>query len=161
MKSRFLMCFTAMTFATLAIPLRLAAQDEQEHNATHRRYKIVKLGTLGGPQSVVSGFLTRLLNNQGTVAGCADTPTSDPNYPDVNFSGFSPPTPDPFIFHAFRWQEGAITDLGALPGINNSCPIWLSENGMIAGGSENGIIDPVCAQVGSASKEQYCSARCS
>jgi probable HAF family extracellular repeat protein len=144
MKSRTLTCITTITFfATFAIPHQLAAHDEQEQNARHRRYILVNLGTLGGPQSVVSGFLTRLLNSQGTVAGCADTATADPNYPDFNFSGFSPATPDPFIFHAFRWRERAITDLGTLPGINNSCPIWLSENGMIAGGSENGITDPV------------------
>jgi uncharacterized membrane protein len=140
MKSK-LMWFTVMTlFAALTIPLRLTAQEQEKK---HTRYKLLDLGTLGGPQSVVSGALTQLLNNRGTVAGCSDTPTADPNYPDFNFQGFSPATPDPQIFHGFRWQEGAMTDLDALPGVNNSCPIWMSENGMIAGGSENGTIDPV------------------
>ncbi len=143
MKSRILTYTTAMTvLVALAIQvgLRLAAQEQGKE---HTRYKVIDLGTLGGPQSVVSGFLTNLLNNRGTVAGCADTSTPDPKYPDFNFSGFSPATPDPFIFHAFSWHQGVITDLGALPGNNNSCPIWLSENGMIAGGSENGLIDTV------------------
>jgi probable HAF family extracellular repeat protein len=132
--------------APLAFPIGLAAQEQEEkkeQKANHHHYKVIDLGTLGGPQSVVSGFLTHLLNNRGTVAGCADTPTADPNFPDSNFQGFSPRTPDPFVFHAFRWQDGLMTDLGALPGINNACPIWMSENGMIAGGSENGLVDPI------------------
>ena len=131
MKSRTLSWITAIALlGLLAIPGHLAAQaheqeqdEKKEQKAKHHHYKVIDLGTLGGPQSVVFGFLTQLLNNEGTVAGCADTPTADPNYPNFNFSGFSPVTPDPFIFHAFRWQEGAITDLGALQGINNSCPI--------------------------------------
>jgi probable HAF family extracellular repeat protein len=143
-----LMCFMAtVLLATLALPDRLAEQEQtgEEHRAQHHHYKLVDLGTLGGPQSVVFGFLTQLLNHRGTVAGCADTLTADPNYPNFNsnFSGFSPSLPDALIFHTFRWQEGAVTDLGALPGINHSCPIWISENGMIAGLSENGAIDPV------------------
>jgi probable HAF family extracellular repeat protein len=58
--------------------------------------------------------------------------------------------PDPFIFHAFRWQggtppiEGATPiDLGALPGTNNSSPIRIGANGLIVGASLNGDIDPL------------------
>jgi hypothetical protein len=49
MKSRFLACFTAVTvFAALAMPLRLAAQNEQEPRRELPRYIVKDLGTLGG-----------------------------------------------------------------------------------------------------------------
>jgi probable HAF family extracellular repeat protein len=50
----------------------------------------------------------------------------------------------PFVNRAFKWQEGGLTDLGALPGGDN-CSVATSINarGEIAGTSENGAIDPV------------------
>jgi hypothetical protein len=42
MKSRFLMRFTAITsFVALAIPVSLAAQDNQDHHPTHHHYSLV------------------------------------------------------------------------------------------------------------------------
>ena len=41
-----------------------------------------------------------------------------------------------------RWQNGFLTDLGSLAGTNNSGSAWISSNGIIAGLSENGQIDP-------------------
>jgi hypothetical protein len=75
--------------ATLAIPVRLAAQDNQDHHRKHHHYKLVDMGTFGGPQSIVLAA-GQVLNNQGMVAGCADTPTHDPNFP--NFNPFLSPT---------------------------------------------------------------------
>ncbi len=66
MKSGTLVCITAMTlFAALAIPVRLrvAAQEQpttqqdgstQAAQAQHVRYKLVDLGTFGGPASNLS-----------------------------------------------------------------------------------------------------------
>lgn len=54
-----------------------------------------------------------------------------------------PPAPDPLIFHASQWQNSTLTDLGALSGANSSCANWISGNGLIAGVSENGAIDPL------------------
>jgi probable HAF family extracellular repeat protein len=45
--------------------------------------------------------------------------------------------------HAFAWHDGVLTDLGALPGVNTSVANWISVNGLIAGISENGLIDPL------------------
>jgi probable HAF family extracellular repeat protein len=85
-----------------------------------------------------AGSVSGVINNRGTVAGAADTSTPDPNY--GHGSGFFPL--DPLIMHAFQWQKGVLTDLGALPGGNNSFTTWISANGLIAGFSENGVIDP-------------------
>jgi probable HAF family extracellular repeat protein len=145
MKSKFSMCITAITlFAALAIPVRLVAQGK-DHN--HNRYKLVVVGTFGGPDSGVGGDTPPpWLSDQGTFAGCADTLTPDPNYP--NFNPNNPnvpggPLPDTFIFHTFQWKNGILTDLGALPGTNDSCATHVSGNGLIAGASGNGSIDPL------------------
>jgi probable HAF family extracellular repeat protein len=148
MKSRTLMCFTALTlFAALAIPIRLTAQDNQDHNYNHKlhHYKLTDLGTFGGPSAYLcndpsnGGGACRVLNNRGAVVGAADTSLSDPNYPNVCLT-----CPlDPFISHAFQWQDGNLTDLGTLPGGNNSSAGSISPNGLVVGFSENGAIDPL------------------
>src|SRR5580704_98440 len=84
MKPEKLMCITAIAlFAGLAIPAGLAAQDKQEHNNHHKhhRYKLIDLGTFGGPQSWVFGAFewpASTVNNAGTVVGGADTSNSNP-----------------------------------------------------------------------------------
>jgi len=86
-----------------------------------------------------SGSASGVLYRRGTIVGAADTSTPDPNFPN---SCILCPT-DPFILHAFQWQNGVLTDLGALPGVNSSFAIWISDNGLIAGISENGLVDPL------------------
>jgi probable HAF family extracellular repeat protein len=152
MKSRTLTCTTAIALlAVLVPPLGLAAQDSLEHkdNHKHHHYKLIDVGTFGGPQSWVFGAFEQqatTLNNAGTVVGGADTSNSNPNYPNVNpvlgpalLFGYA----DPFVFQAFKWNEGALINLGTLPGGYNSFPSSISANGLVAGTSENGVIDPV------------------
>src|SRR5450432_2458534 len=134
---------TAVTtlFAALAMPVCMAAQDnpKPEDKANHRRYRLVDLGTFGGPSSTFQNPLARVLTNSGTAVGGADTAKPDPSHPCVNPFAAS----DCFIQHAFRWPSGTLTDLGALPGGNFSLPRWFAEGGQIAGGSENGLTDPL------------------
>src|SRR5437660_2326558 len=112
MKSRTLTPIIATTlFIALIIPAQLAAQ--------HTRYKLIDIGTFGGPVSYIAGNETghRQLNNRGIVAGTADISTPDPNAgnPDLCLN------PDCFFLsHAFLWQNGVLTDLGTLPGGNDS-----------------------------------------
>src|SRR5437667_2963204 len=124
MKPRTLTWVPTLTLLTvLAIPVRLAAQDNQEHNKKHKHhhYQVIDIGTFGGAQSFFNslsltdrfGFGTafygfaRVRNNQGSLVGFADTPALDPYSPFCY-------TPDCFVSHAFQWQEGVKTDLGVI-----------------------------------------------
>src|SRR5207247_10911601 len=127
---------TAITlFAALALPGELAAQ--------HTRYKLIDIGTFGGPASYFTspgiGPGSQVLSNRGMLAGKADTPIPDPNGPDPN----SCAVPSCFATHVFRWDKGVLTDLGALPGGNNSDVGGINARGWIAGGSETGETDPL------------------
>src|SRR3974390_3024683 len=97
--------------AALAMPLGLAAQDDASpaKKPQHHHYKLVDLGTFGGPASYFSNGFDGILNNRGTAAGWADTSTPDP-YPPFCFN------PDCFESHTFQSQNGVMTDLGVLPG---------------------------------------------
>ena len=134
MKSRFSMLVAVvMLYAALTIPVGLAAQDE--HNHKHNHYQLIDLGTFGGPASYFAGA-GGSLSNHGTAAGSADTATPDP-FPDFCFD------PDCFVGHAFQWQNGELTDLGALADGWSSQVNWISDNGNITGISQNGEIDPL------------------
>jgi probable HAF family extracellular repeat protein len=104
----------------------------------HPRYRLVDLGTLGGPHSYgsVNGDGFSLLNNSGVVTSHADTALSDPN---ASFFCFEP---DCFFAHAFRWKGGVMTDIGALPGNNNSAGGSINARGWVTGQSQIGAIDP-------------------
>jgi hypothetical protein len=64
--------------------------------AQHRRYKLIDLDTLGGPNNfvAVAGDLPVVLNNEEIVVGCPDTSTADARFPDFS-PLLSPPAPDP------------------------------------------------------------------
>src|SRR6266705_4522402 len=126
MKPRTLTCITAITvFAALAIPVRLAAQG-------HIRYRVIDVGTLGGPNSSLpgsffEGIATESLSRAGTFAGQADTATHDPYAPNCF-------NPDCLVSHAIQWRDGVLTDLGALHSTESlsSAIRWISVNGLIA-----------------------------
>jgi probable HAF family extracellular repeat protein len=138
--------FFVCAIAALIIPMRTNAQSGK---GKHHHYKLVEPATLGGPGSRINGFLystfssVQVLNNAGTLTGWADTSMQDPyqfsgnQYGNFCFEG------DCYVTHAFRLQNGVITDLGALPGGLNSATSWISANGLIAGTSQNGETDPL------------------
>lgn len=141
MKSSNFKCLVAVaTVLALAVPAQLSAQDQ---SAKHHHYKLIDLGTLGGPNGIFQGF-TKPINNHGTISGFADTFVLDPNFPNVNpFFFTSPPGADPYIQQAYKWKNGARTELTALPGATSSGPQWMNERGDIVGASTNGLIDPL------------------
>jgi probable HAF family extracellular repeat protein len=140
MKSRILILVwitVVILFGMLAIPAELAAQEESSHQP---RYRLIDLGTLGGPHSYgsINGDGLQLLNNSGIVASYADTAFPDPNAPNLCFD------PSCFVAHAFRWKDGVATDLGALySGMNSSAGGSINSRGWVTGQSLNGVIDPV------------------
>jgi probable HAF family extracellular repeat protein len=124
--------------AALALPLVSFAQElkeQKEQKTALHHYKLVDIGTFGGPNSSYVGPppAVRLLNNSGVAVGGSDTSTPDPgscwNY-------------DCYLSYGFKWRDGAVHKLDALPGFNSSFTFWVSDSGLVAGLSENGI-DPL------------------
>src|SRR5271157_6603305 len=74
--------------AALALPFVSSAQNsETENKPKHHHYKVVDLGTLGGPQSFLNEEgapvfpASTILNRVGAVAAIGDTSTPDPFAP--------------------------------------------------------------------------------
>jgi probable HAF family extracellular repeat protein len=149
MRPKTLMMVLTLT-VLLAIPVQPAAQEptaNQQHKKERLRYRFIDLGTFGGPASYINHTNSlgapNQINRRGVLVGAAAT--SIPSPPNSNFSicgGLDGTLP--FVFHAFKWEEGVVTDLGTLPGADN-CSVATSVNarGEIVGYSENGSVDPL------------------
>jgi probable HAF family extracellular repeat protein len=145
MKSKTLTCITAMMlFAALALPVRLDSQDNRDHRHKHHHYKLIDMGTFGGPQSSNFPLFAGTLNKRGVTIGWSATPTPmtiPPSNPlicgGLNGVGSN-------VTHSFAWQDGVVADLGSLGGADFcSDPLWVNDRGEIVGASEDGQIDPV------------------
>lgn len=117
----------------------LASAQQAGPRIWHTKYKLVDLGTLGGPVSYESssGEGNQILNDSGVVAFSADTSIPDPHAPDFCFN------PECFVTHAVQWKQGALTDIGALPGLNSSTTDAINAHGVSVGFSQNGLFDPI------------------
>jgi hypothetical protein len=71
-----LILLSAMTIST-----HLSAQDSEgeHHKPKHHQYKLIDLGTLGGPDSGLSGPQQRVLNSRGKFVAFANTGAANPN----------------------------------------------------------------------------------
>ena len=143
MKSEKLISAIALLVA-LSITVSLAAQ---EHKKEHHHYKLVDIGTFGGPESYVNptpgiGSPHQVNRRGATVGGAGTSISTTTNSNPVICGGFDGIVP--FVNHGLEWQNGVMTDLGSLAGANN-CSVATSINatGEISGHSENGVIDPV------------------
>ena len=126
-------------FATLAIPVRPAAQDKQDQHNMHHHYTLIDMGTFGGPNSYLESFPPEnIINLRGATAGFADTLVPDPYAPNCAVS-------ECLVVHAFVWKQGALTDLGSLPSGYSSFASSINTRGDIVGASQNGQIDPLTA----------------
>jgi probable HAF family extracellular repeat protein len=138
MKHQKLFCLGAILLLLTRTIIAQTSAQQSAAGGKHHHYKLIDLGTFGGPQSYVyvPANYAPVLNNQGTVAGWADTLKHD-HYPKFCFNE------DCFVSHTFQTQNGKLTDLGALKPRVSSAPGWISPNGLIAGVSENGETDPL------------------
>jgi len=125
--------------ATLSITFELFAQDNSHHK--HHQYKIAQIGTFGGPDS---DFLTgpaysaeNYFNRKGATVGDAQTDIADPFSPKCFWFSTSC-----FGGFAFKFENGTLIDLGALPGSENSAAYGINDSGLTVGISENGLTDP-------------------
>ena len=135
-------CAAITLFAALIIPHRLAAQNNQDHNngKKHHHYLLIDMGTFGGALSSINFAVDddeRAVNQRGVIVGWSATsvPKSPYSRPLIcgGDDGFGT-----FITHAFRWQDGTITDLGALAPSDTNCSNadQVNANGEVAAFSE-------------------------
>jgi probable HAF family extracellular repeat protein len=128
--------FAAIAFTLLLLTVAgTSGQEQKEQKKEHHHYKLVDIGTFGGPNSsFVFPNPKGLVNDSGVAVGGVDTSTPDPT--STMFNG------DAYISYGFTWQDGVAHKLAALPGFNSSIASWVSSNGRVVGVSENGI-DPL------------------
>lgn len=119
---------------TVSLGGKLHGQDSTISSSSPR-YRLVDLGTFGGPNSYYFLPHGTEVSRAGLVAGAADT-----NAPDTDNPCFGNAC---LAVHAFEWKHGLLRDLGVLPGGTNSAAIYLNDSGLIAGFADNGQIDPI------------------
>jgi probable HAF family extracellular repeat protein len=136
---------SASLCAALAMPVCVVAQNSATPNqtVTHHHYKLIDIGTLGGPNSFLSGPGTQILNNQGTFAAYANTATPNPNANCAIPFNANANRGDCFVEHAVLWHNGTLTDLELLPGGANGQTGTIVGSGLVTGWSENGLLDPL------------------
>jgi len=127
------------TAVVLGVMFARQVSVSAQEPAKHHHYKLVVVGTLGGPNSFLSGPEQQTLNNQGTFVAFANTATPNPN-PGC-FVPFN--SPDCFVERPVVLHNGKLTEMAVLPGGVNGQTDLITGTGLVAGWSENGLIDPL------------------
>jgi probable HAF family extracellular repeat protein len=146
MKSRIWCTIARTLLPALFLTPQVSAQDNRDHQHKHHHYKLIDMGTFGGPASFVNPPFNSFpaLNSRGTIVGSSATSIPLTSTSDVfvcgSVLGFVPAS-----FHAFEWQKGVVTDLGALPPSEENCSNAgaVNASGESAGTSEIDEVDPV------------------
>ncbi len=116
-------------FIAVLVAATPARAQQLSSHTRHTRYQVIDVGTFGGPTSSYNSGSV-IINGRGTVVGAADTSIFDAAC-------------GCFVFHAFRWENGVLTDLGTLPGGSDSVAATINSAGSIVGLATNGVIDPL------------------
>src|SRR5208282_601877 len=129
-RTRTLLAVTLALAALVAAPLTPA----QEAKTGHHHYKLIDVGTFGGPGGGFENPSSLVLDNSGMFVGYSDTAIPDPFSPNCFL--------DCYLDQSWILQKGVLTPLRSLPGGTSTYPIWINANGQIAGISQNGAVDP-------------------
>ena len=102
---------TMALFAAMAMPASVLAQvnSTQKPKGSVHHYKLVDMGTLGGPNSFSAWNDALSINSSGTAIAEADTALGDPFAP-FCLQGC-------LVDHGLQWKNGVVTDMGALPAV--------------------------------------------
>jgi probable HAF family extracellular repeat protein len=145
MKSRTWMWRTAVyLLAASAVTIGAAAQDNLMSRNKHHKYRLIDMGTLGGPMGYINsqGNGGPYINHPGAVVGVAQTTVSIPsqNNPYACFPG-------PNVNHAILWRNGHSIELPTLPPADQNCSgtnsMGINDRGDITYQSEIDVIDPL------------------
>jgi probable HAF family extracellular repeat protein len=147
MKSGILTCFTAIAlFAALSVPVKTVAQNDSKHHHKHHQYKLIDIGTFGGPESFIVPTAEigshNPVNNAGHAVGSAATSAPLSGESNIICGGIEGGVPN--VNQAFLVRHHTLINLGSIGGADD-CSIAASINaaGEIAGSSENGVVDPI------------------
>src|SRR4051794_39627439 len=100
---------TVLTLAAIGAAVLAVSPAAPSWAAAAPAFRLIDLGTFGGPHADVEGPAHQITGT-GAVLGLADTTKRDVDSPNDGMAG-----DDRYIFHAFAWQNGGLSDLGALP----------------------------------------------
>jgi probable HAF family extracellular repeat protein len=130
------LCCVAVFAGLTAITITTA--QEARPKVEHHRYKVVDVGTFGGPNAdtLVPPPAAQILTNSGIFVGTGETELPDP-FPSACFN------PDCLVREPLLWSAGLRVHLPSLrPGYSGG-PISVNDFGVAVGFAENGEIDPL------------------
>jgi len=111
-------------------------QQDQPKKTSHHRYKLIDLGTLGGPSDVLQTEpITQMLNEAGIVVFASETNAPDPFAPDC-FEG-----PGCLQLHAVESNGSKLIRLPEVRGGVNSFAAQVNQFGVAVGASQDGTLD--------------------
>src|SRR5215469_10190309 len=114
MKPARLICVTAVAVSFLLnMSVPLPSQEISATTSKHHHYKFIDIGTFGGPASFINNVFAFGAPNQINVSGLAVGSSGTSDSTPADSTGFVCGGVDgslPFVFHAFKWQDGDVTD---------------------------------------------------
>src|SRR5262249_40437445 len=142
----FVLCSLGLVIGLAGLSKSIAATPATNTHDQHHHYKLIDIGTFGGPESFINDTVNVFppLNMRGMAVGGSATSVATSSTSDFFVCG-GPEGLVPNVFHGFKLQNGMVTDLGALESPTQNCSNAGSINtrGEIVGDSEIDAIDPL------------------
>lgn len=130
------LCGITLFAGLMGITITMAAESNPK--TKHHRYKVVDVGTFGGPNAdtLTPPPAAQILTNNGIFVGTGETDLPDP-FPSACFN------PDCFVREPLLWFGGVRLHLPSLRRGYSGGPISVNDYGVSVGFAENGEIDPL------------------